>query len=104
MSGKGLRIPLATYRLQFNAAFRFSDARESISCLHRLGISDLYASPSFKARSGSLHGYDILDQSSLNPEVGSRDEYEALVTARHRLDMGDRFSISSLCSCVSVLP
>ncbi len=74
------RIPVATYRLQFNRDFRFNDARDLVDYLHRLGISDLYASPCFKARPGSLHGYDILDPNSLNPELGSEAEYAALVT------------------------
>ena len=39
--------------------------------LHELGISDIYASPIFHARSGSTHGYDIVDPNRLNPELGS---------------------------------
>jgi len=39
MSAKELGIPAATYRLQFNAGFRFSDARRIIQYLHTLGIS-----------------------------------------------------------------
>ena len=73
MNGKLLRIPVSTYRLQFNSHFRFNDAREIVSYLYSLGISDIYASPYFKASAGSLHGYDILDQNSLNPEIGSED-------------------------------
>ncbi|HBA71968.1 MAG TPA: hypothetical protein DCZ63_07185, partial [Geobacter sp.] len=93
MNGIGLRIPAATYRLQFNSGFRFSDAREIVPYLHRLGISDIYASPYFKASEGSLHGYDILDQNSLNPEIGSEDEYEAMVDELKRLDMGQILDI-----------
>ena len=100
MNGKGLRIPLSTYRLQFNAHFRFSDAREIVPYLHRLGISDIYASPYFKARAGSLHGYDILDQNSLNPEIGSEDEYEALVGELKRWDMGQILDIVPNHMCI----
>ena len=60
MNAESPRIPAATYRLQFNAHFRFSDARDVIHYLSTLGISDIYASPYFKASTGSLHGYDIL--------------------------------------------
>ncbi|QOX78846.1 malto-oligosyltrehalose synthase [Trichlorobacter lovleyi] len=88
MNGKGLRIPSATYRLQFNAGFTFSDAAEIIPYLHSLGISDIYASPYLKARKGSLHGYDILDQNSLNPEIGTEHDYDALITALHQHAMG----------------
>jgi (1->4)-alpha-D-glucan 1-alpha-D-glucosylmutase len=65
-------IPLATYRIQFNPAFGFQAAKRIVPYLAELGISDLYASPVFKARRGSLHGYDIVDPTRLNPELGNR--------------------------------
>ena len=100
MNGKGLRIPLSTYRVQFNAHFRFSDAGAIVPYLQRLGIGDIYASPYFKARAGSLHGYDILDQNSLNPEIGSEDEYEALVGELQRCDMGQILDIVPNHMCI----
>jgi (1->4)-alpha-D-glucan 1-alpha-D-glucosylmutase len=45
-----MRIPVATYRLQFNSQFPFTAARAIIDYLTELGISDIYASPIFKAR------------------------------------------------------
>jgi maltooligosyltrehalose synthase len=42
---RNLRIPLATYRVQFNRNFRFTDAVKVIPYLKELGITDLYASP-----------------------------------------------------------
>jgi (1->4)-alpha-D-glucan 1-alpha-D-glucosylmutase len=83
-----LRIPVATYRLQFNQQFCFRDACELASYLYRLGISDLYASPILKARQGSSHGYDVVDPSSLNPELGSEADFEALTREIKRYDMG----------------
>jgi (1->4)-alpha-D-glucan 1-alpha-D-glucosylmutase len=83
-----LRIPSATYRLQFNRNFRFADARALVPYLHELGISDLYASPIFKARPGSAHGYDITDPTQLNPELGSEEDFEELVAELKRHDMG----------------
>ena len=62
--------PSATYRLQFHAGFTFEDARRLVPYLHDLGISHMYASPYLRARSGSMHGYDVADPSSLNPELG----------------------------------
>jgi len=50
------QIPVSTYRLQFNRQFKFSDAKNIVTYLHSLGISDIYASPYFKAKEGSLHG------------------------------------------------
>jgi (1->4)-alpha-D-glucan 1-alpha-D-glucosylmutase len=82
------RIPVSTYRLQFNHTFGFNDARGIVSYLHDLGISDVYASPYFKARKGSLHGYDIVDPSALNPEVGTEEEYDTFVQELGKYGMG----------------
>ena len=75
------RIPCATYRLQFNAGFTLRQAEALISYFNELGITDCYASPLFKARAGSSHGYDICDHSQLNPEIGGETEFEAFTDA-----------------------
>ena len=82
------RIPISTYRLQFNRSFTFSNARQVIPYLHTLGISDCYASPYLKATPGSTHGYDVVDPTQLNPEVGSEGEYQQMVEELHRFGMG----------------
>src|SRR6266540_1026664 len=82
------RVPRATYRLQFNRAFTFKDARRIVPYLRDLGISDYYASPLLMAREGSIHGYDVCDHSRLNPELGSEEDFEALVQALHNANMG----------------
>ncbi|MBI3799982.1 MAG: malto-oligosyltrehalose synthase, partial [Deltaproteobacteria bacterium] len=82
------RIPCATYRLQFNRAFTFADAARVVEYLHALGISDCYSSPYFKAYPGSLHGYDIIDHTALNPELGSDADYDAFAAALRRHDVG----------------
>ena len=69
-------IPTATYRLQFHKEFTFADARALVPYLARLGISHVYASPFFRAAPGSRHGYDVCDHNALNPEVGTRAEFE----------------------------
>jgi (1->4)-alpha-D-glucan 1-alpha-D-glucosylmutase len=81
-------IPNATYRLQFNRNFTFRAACEIVPYLHALGISHVYASPYFKAGPGSPHGYDICDHNELNPEVGSRADYDAFVAELHAHGMG----------------
>jgi len=74
-----MRIPVATYRLQFTPDFGFKQAEEIVEYLSQLGISDIYASPIFKARSGSQHGYDVVDQNQLNPELGGPEDFESLI-------------------------
>jgi (1->4)-alpha-D-glucan 1-alpha-D-glucosylmutase len=74
--------------LQFTRSFGFQAAREIVPYLHSLGVSDVYASPLFAARSGSTHGYDVVDPTQLNPELGSREDFDALVTALKNSDMG----------------
>jgi (1->4)-alpha-D-glucan 1-alpha-D-glucosylmutase len=83
-----LRVPLATYRLQFNSNFRFRDALALIPYLHKLGITDVYASPVFVARKGSTHGYDVTDPTRLNPELGAWEDFEALCQALKKRGMG----------------
>src|SRR6187399_367350 len=81
-------VPTATYRLQFHAHFTFEQARELVPYLSRLGISHIYASPFFRAAPGSTHGYDICDHNELNPELGTRAQFDAFVGELHRHGMG----------------
>lgn len=83
-----MRIPLATYRIQFNTDFNFNQVKEIIPYLQDLGISDLYASPIFKARIGSTHGYDVVDPNLLNPELGTPEEFEQLIDEIKSRGMG----------------
>ena len=81
-------IPVSTYRLQFNQFFTFKDAARIIPYLHALGITHCYASPYLKAVPGSLHGYDVVDPSLLNPEIGSEEDFKEFVQALRTHDMG----------------
>ena len=81
-------IPTATYRLQLTPSFGFDDAVRVVPYLKALGISHLYASPFLKARSGSTHGYDIIDHNALNPEFGGEDAFLRLSEALAQADMG----------------
>src|SRR3954470_19585251 len=83
-----VRIPVTTYRLQFNRDFRFADALRIVDYLHDLGITDVYASPIFKARAGSPHGYDVTDPTEINPEIGTYQELEALSRSLKARGMG----------------
>ena len=83
-----IQIPTATYRLQLNRTFTFHDAAAIIPYLASLGISHCYLSPYLRARPGSMHGYDIIDHNSLNPEIGGPEDYEYFVAELHRHGMG----------------
>jgi (1->4)-alpha-D-glucan 1-alpha-D-glucosylmutase len=81
-------IPIATYRLQFNASFTFEDAAAIVDYLDTLGISHCYASSYFKAVPGSLHGYDVADPTALNPEIGNQRTYARWVSRLRARGMG----------------
>ncbi|HUF19094.1 MAG TPA: malto-oligosyltrehalose synthase, partial [Thermoanaerobaculia bacterium] len=82
------RIPSSTYRIQFNAEFGFSDAVDITPYLSRLGIGDIYASPSLTARSGSTHGYDVADPSRVSRELGGARGFTELSNVLRSHDMG----------------
>jgi (1->4)-alpha-D-glucan 1-alpha-D-glucosylmutase len=81
-------IPLATYRLQLTADFNFERAAEVVPYLKALGITHLYASPFMKARQGSTHGYDVVDHTKLNPELGGEAGFAKLSDALCAHDLG----------------
>jgi (1->4)-alpha-D-glucan 1-alpha-D-glucosylmutase len=95
------KIPVSTYRLQFNREFKFTDARKVIHYLHAVGITDIYASPYFKTKEGSLHGYDIVDHNVLNPEIGSEKEYDELIKELQKYDMGQILDIVPNHMCIT---
>ncbi len=78
----------ATARLQFHKKFTLDDGAAQIPYLHKLGISHLYASPIFKAQPGSTHGYDIVDHSVINPEIGGEEALRRLVAILREHGMG----------------
>ena len=81
-------IPRATYRLQLNRDFTFVQATAIVPYLSKLGISHCYISPFLKARPGSMHGYDIVDHNSLNPEIGTPEEFDRFVATLKERGMG----------------
>ena len=78
----------ATYRLQLHAHFGFDDARAIVGYLHELGITHAYASPYMKAEPGSMHGYNLVDPKSLNPELGTERDYLDWTETLASKDMG----------------
>jgi (1->4)-alpha-D-glucan 1-alpha-D-glucosylmutase len=86
-------IPGSTYRLQLHKDFTFADAVRIVPYLSRLGITHCYCSSYLKARPGSAHGYDIIDHNSLNPEIGSPEDFDRFVTALKQHQMGQVLDI-----------
>jgi len=78
----------ATLRMQFHRGFTLYDAVPLVSYFARLGISHLYVSPLFTARPGSPHGYDIIDPTCINPELGGETGLETLAKALQQHRMG----------------
>lgn len=83
-----MRLPSSTYRLQFNSQFTFKHAMGLLDYLSDLGVTDIYASPIFSARPGSIHGYDVVDPTRINPEIGTEDEFLELIEALRAKKMG----------------
>lgn len=81
-------FPHATYRLQLHRGFTFNDARAIVPYLHALGISDCYLSPISKAVPGSDHGYDVIDPTVLNPELGTDEEFAEFISTVKSNGMG----------------
>ena len=81
-------IPIATYRLQLTPNFDFDAAASIVPYLKALGITHLYASPFMKARKGSTHGYDIVDHTRINPELGGDAGFERLSNALKQHGLG----------------
>ncbi|HRU38368.1 MAG TPA: malto-oligosyltrehalose synthase, partial [Candidatus Goldiibacteriota bacterium] len=82
------KIPSATYRLQFGRKFTFKDACRIMPYLAALGITDIYASPVFKCRKGSTHGYDVTDMSEINPELGGLEGFNEALLAAQKAGLG----------------
>jgi (1->4)-alpha-D-glucan 1-alpha-D-glucosylmutase len=71
----------ATYRLQLGPGLDFREARELVPYLRDLGVSHLYLSPSLQARSGSTHGYDVVDPTRISEDLGGEEEFRKLCSA-----------------------
>jgi (1->4)-alpha-D-glucan 1-alpha-D-glucosylmutase len=80
--------PGATARLQLHRDFTFDDAAACVTYYADLGITHLYTSPILRARPGSMHGYDIVDHSMVNPELGGEASLHRLVAELRRHQMG----------------
>lgn len=84
---------LSTYRLQLRgessgSAFTFADAENLLDYLDELGVTHLYLSPIMTATTGSSHGYDVTDPTTVSPELGGRDGLARLSAAARARGLG----------------
>ena len=80
--------PRATMRMQFHKDFPFERAIPLAPYLKALGVSHLYSSPILTARAGSNHGYDVIDPTTVNPELGGEEGFRAVVAALRAEGLG----------------
>jgi (1->4)-alpha-D-glucan 1-alpha-D-glucosylmutase len=77
-----VRTPFdATYRLQLRPGFGFREAHALVPYLSDLGVSHLYLSPIMEARSGSTHGYDVVDPTRVSEQLGGEEAFRELADA-----------------------
>lgn len=78
----------ATVRLQLHSDFTLDDCVPLVPYFARLGLSHVYASPILTARAGSRHGYDVVDPTRVNPQLGGEAALQRLVGALRQHGMG----------------
>lgn len=83
-----MRTPASTYRFQLNAEFTLDDAAARVPYLKGLGVDWVYLSPILQARSGSAHGYDVVDPTRVDASRGGRAGLERLAKAAHEAGLG----------------
>src|SRR6202042_1391890 len=84
---------LSTYRLQLRGAasgfgFTFADAEDLLDYLDDLGVSHVYLSPILTAVSGSTHGYDVTDPTTVSAELGGMEGLAGLSASAQARGMG----------------
>ncbi|MGB0063963.1 MAG: malto-oligosyltrehalose synthase [Terracidiphilus sp.] len=87
------RIPSSFYRLQLHAGLTFENAISIAGYLKKLGISHIYCSPYLRAAKGSRHGYDVVDQQCVNPEIGGEEGHGRFCEALNELGLGQVLDI-----------
>ena len=92
-----MRRPItSTYRLQLRGphadpdgrAFGFAEAAREVPYLRDLGVSHLYLSPIFTAVPDSNHNYDVVDPTTVNPELGGIEGLRELARVAHESGLG----------------
>ncbi len=71
--------PRCTYRLQLSADFPFEAAASCAGYLSSLGVTHVYCSPFLQSATGSVHGYDVVDPTRINDELGGEAGFDSFV-------------------------
>ncbi len=79
----------STYRVQLRTpesdpegrGFTLADVEELVPYLADLGVGSVYLSPVLSATPGSTHGYDVVDPTTVAPELGGIEGLRSLRTA-----------------------
>jgi (1->4)-alpha-D-glucan 1-alpha-D-glucosylmutase len=79
---------MATYRLQLTGSFGFRAAATIIPYLRRLGVTHVYVSPILQSRRGSTHGYDMVDPSRIDEELGGEEGLAQLIAVLRTAGLG----------------
>jgi (1->4)-alpha-D-glucan 1-alpha-D-glucosylmutase len=85
--------PLSTYRLQLRPGFGFDDAAAVAGYLADLGVTHVYCSPYLQAAPGSTHGYDVVDHSRVNEELGGAEAHARMVKTFEQHGLGQVLDI-----------
>jgi (1->4)-alpha-D-glucan 1-alpha-D-glucosylmutase len=85
-SERGQQRP--TYRIQVRPDFDLLATAELVDYLAALGVGHLYTAPLLAATPGSPHGYDVVDHSRVNPEVGGPGALDQLREALRAAGLG----------------
>ncbi|MEY2567988.1 MAG: (1-_4)-alpha-D-glucan 1-alpha-D-glucosylmutase [Actinomycetota bacterium] len=88
-----MRTPLSTYRLQLRPGFGFDEAAAVAPYLAELGVTHVYCSPYLQAAPGSTHGYDVVDHSRVNEELGGAEAHARMVKAFEQHGLGQVLDI-----------
>jgi (1->4)-alpha-D-glucan 1-alpha-D-glucosylmutase len=80
--------PGSTYRLQLGPDLTFSQAAKLGGYLAELGVTHAYLSPILTAAKGSTHGYDVVDHSKIDADLGGARGFAALSRAFAKAGIG----------------
>jgi (1->4)-alpha-D-glucan 1-alpha-D-glucosylmutase len=83
-----LTPPASTYRVQLSSGFTLNDLANQVPYLAELGVTDIYLSPIYTARPGSSHGYDIVDHTTIDPQLGGCEGWHRLSSALQSYAVG----------------